>query len=279
VAVARAETMTDLPPPAPARFHPWNLMLWTALALPLAAGIAVVSMQVQSHGFAPAGVLSVLVGLLLGILLAWVARLTAMGHRRSGLVAALVAAGITVAGQHQIAYRDYQQAYLAAEQSSPELALVHAANPDFGPVGLGEFLRVAARGGHGWLWLLDAILITASTLFVVNCQLRQPYCDQCRGWYRTIQRGPLTPDRAARLATEIGIDLPSGPLRLRYRLQACRSGCGPTGFELSWTSGSGLPGLSHRWLSPSERHTVVTHLAAEQKGTSAVSNPVFKVGR
>ena len=76
-------------------------MLWTALALPLAAGISVVSMQVQWHGFAPVGIFSILVGLLLGALLAWAARLTAMGHRPSGLIAALVVALITVAGQHQ----------------------------------------------------------------------------------------------------------------------------------------------------------------------------------
>jgi len=252
--------MTAPPPPAPARFHPWNLTLWSALALPLAVGVAVVSMQLQWHGFAPAGILSVLVGLLLGVLLAWAARRTGMGHRPSGLIATLVMAEIAVASQHAIAYQDYRQAYLAAEQSSPELALVHASNPDFGPAGPGEFLRAAARGGHGWLWLLDAVLITTTAVCVVNYQLGKPYCDQCRGWYRTIQRGPLAADRAAKLATAIGIDAPSGPQRFRYRLQACPSGCGPTGFELSWTSDSGLRGQSHRWLSPNDRHAVVTQL-------------------
>jgi uncharacterized membrane protein (UPF0136 family) len=263
MAIGLCDTLTDRPQPAPARLHLWNLALWTALVLPLAGGVAVASMQVQQRGFAPAGVLSILIGLLLGGLLAWAARLTGMGHRPSGLIAALAVALLTVAGQHAIAYRAYREDSVTFAQSNPQLELVRATNPDFGPAGCREFFLAAARGGQGWFWLLDAALIIATTLLVLDFQFRQPYCDRCRSWYRTIRRGPLTPARAAALAAETDIDLPAGPLTFGYRLLACRSGCGPAAFGLSWRSGGAPRGRSRRWLNPRERHAVLALLEAD----------------
>jgi hypothetical protein len=247
-----------LPRLTPVRFDLSTLLRWTGLVVPLAAAIAAVSAHVQQLGFAPLGLFSILVGLLLGAGMAFAALVTNMGHRPSGLAAAVFLALLTALAQHGFAYCRYVAAYRATEQTEARLLLLRQTDSDFGPAGLSRFLRAGARQGAVWLWLLDATLIVVTSLVVVFVQLRRPYCNACRDWYRVIQSGPLEVDVATRLAAATGIELPAIARSVGYRLLACRSGCHPIGLRLSWIAARGPASSPRVWLDGDRRDQAIT---------------------
>ena len=62
---------------------------------------------------------------------------------------------------------------------------------------------------------------------------RRPYCDACGSWFRICRGGPIDTATAEALLSAAALsDRPAGDAS--YRIWSCRSGCGPTGFELSW---------------------------------------------
>lgn len=251
----------DVPPGwTQVRFDVRALLRWTALVAPLAAGVAAASAHIQRLGFAPVGLFSILVGLLLGALMAFAAVVTKMGHRPSGLAAGIVLALLTALAQHGFAYRQYRAAYRTTERAEARLLLLRQGHNDFDPASLCRFLRAGARKGAIWLWILDATLIVLSALVPVVVQLRRPYCNTCRDWYRVVRSGTLAHDVAAQLAAAAGIELPARAQAVAYRVLACRSACDPIGLRLSWTPARGPGGSRRVWLDGDRRGQAITLL-------------------
>jgi hypothetical protein len=189
-----------------------------------------------------------------------------------GVVLAAVAA---VSSQHYVSYRD------ARRQADQEARSYRLARLAFGdavlgqspvpPAGLLDFLRwraargvdvlgYRAKGAAVWLiWTADALLLLAAAVAFAFPGLRRPYCDRCRSWFATTRRGPLDSVTAHNAAALIETELPDEVRSARYRLSACRGGCGPVGFELRW-EGPGGAASKKVWLDHQRRSHVVRAL-------------------
>jgi hypothetical protein len=222
--------------------------------------------------FAPLLVYPAMTGLALGALLASGMRLLEAAHRASLLAGATAAALVLVGAQHYFSYLDAQRVardqsaqLKIAEQAFPELAARQAVKGE----SFAGFLRDSARhgvliagvelGATGvWtLWGLNAAITVAATLAVVAVALRRPFCDACGSWYRVSRSGQLDAEQVATITAAIGLlDCPARTAR--YRLWSCRSGCGPTGCELSWNE-RGLPRRT-AWLDRAARTAITAIL-------------------
>jgi hypothetical protein len=254
--------------PQPARFR-WRHLVaglpGAAICGALAAWIAVTVGQ----KFAPWLLFPLLVGAVLGMVLVALARMGQVGHRPTALLLTLVAAGAAILGQHWLSYRDALQRSQEESkqfQKARQLAPLFLEGRPLDPPGsLTEFLRwqaargrpigrYTARDATAWLsWGLDGLLLLGASLAVAVPALRQPYCDRCASWFRTMRRGQLDRTTAAQLAATVGAALPEGFQSAQYRLVACNGGCGPTGLELSWEAGKPL----RIWLDAEGRNRVL----------------------
>ncbi len=269
------EQSVPIGPPPPAKLNLPRAALWFALCL-IQGGLLAWAATAVEWLRAPLVVFSVLVGAVLGATLVGLFRLLEIGHRSTILTGAVAAALAMIAAQHYIAYR------LACRQAQEDAATYLLAKRMFGDSVLGSqpvppddfatYLRWrAARGikvgsrhlqdsGVWMLWFADAALVAAATIGIVYSAARQPYCDHCRSWYRSARRGAVDANRAAELAAIAGIDLAAAVETPRYRLVACRGGCGPTGFELQWSDKEGRHLSARRWLDSRTRNDVAACL-------------------
>ncbi|MEN6450910.1 MAG: hypothetical protein ABFC96_10495 [Thermoguttaceae bacterium] len=260
--------------------------LWLAVVVAPAVGLiwARVGQVVQPH-FAPLILFPILLGVLTGVTLIGVVRLTRMGHRPTILVSAVLAAAVAAAGQHYCGYvsRYYWQAPpVIASGTGDDLKalsqqLLRQTAPSFG-----QYLRAQAdKGGRplpwgyvakGWIvwlsWAVDALLLVAGAVAVTVPAACVPYCSRCRSWYRAVRNGKIDLATADRLANLIDAEPPAHPRSARYRLSACQGGCGPTRCELSWEHADGVD-LARTWLDAQKRNevaAVLDGLSGEDQG-------------
>ncbi len=241
--------MTDAVP-RPASFLPIRFLGWFACGTLWALALAWASVGLQSGGFAPVGLLSLLIGILLGGGLAAFARWIEFGHRRAALLGTLGLALLTVGGEHGFSYRRHLQGMERAVQANPKLALARAANEEFRPPTVAEYLRASAERGRLWIWGLDAVLIALAAVVVTGRATALPYCSACHSWYRVTRRGKL--DNVGRLAEACRLDLPRDAGPGQFRVLACQSGCGPAQLTVSWTRSDGAQSTATGWLPPEQ---------------------------
>jgi len=269
------ESVTSADPPAPARFRWASLLVWMPACLVHGGVVAWAAVFVERFR-APVLLFSLLVGVVLGVTLVGLIRLTQVGNRSTILVGAVLAALVSVGGQHYLSYRT------ACEEAREDAATFQLAKSAFGnevlgempspPAGFTEFLRWrAARGfdllGHHargavvWLlWAGDALLVLAATLTVVVPALGRPYCDRCRSWFATTRRGPIDDKTARRVAALVETELPDKIASARYRLVTCTRGCALSGFELHWEEPGGSASSRKAWLDHQRRNRIVETL-------------------
>lgn len=216
-------------------------LLWLVAALGFAAAWGIGS-ALLSRLSAPLGLFPLVVGGVLGLVLALLLRATRQGHRRWALGGTVAAAVVAVTAWHATAFRLQQR---AASRAQVELQQAAQAFPELGgrqvrppPASLLEFLQQAADEGRqvfAWRlrgaaayasWTVDGLLLLAAALYCVRRQTAQPWCAACEDWLRTTRSGraPATVWREVR-------DLWSPPLELgasdglSYAVASCRGGC------------------------------------------------------
>jgi hypothetical protein len=261
-------------PAAGARISWPRLVLWLPAAAMLGAIAAWVAVLAEAY-FAPWLIFPILVGVGLGGVLVGALRFGQIGHRPTIFAGILAAVAVAVVGQHYAAYH----LTVVERRKLSEKALLR---PEI-PLGLGDRLvpappgfledlkQRAERGWHvrshlvqGWeawaMWDIDALLVLMAALAMAVPAARQPYCDGCRSWYRTVRSGRIGAAVAKRLAElaamEIGTPARSG----RFRLSSCHGGCGPTRLELSWEEADGRTFLNVAWLDRQQRDLVMHEL-------------------
>ena len=145
------------------------------------------------------------------------------------------------------------------------------------PSGFVAFLRQEAERGRpigtfrpqGALayvsWAVDGLLILIPTLVLTVTAAGLPYCSECWSWYRTVRSRRIGAATAGRLAVLTGTSALSEPRvrSPRYRMIACRGGCGPTGLALFWSDPAGDFYSGYCWLSPQERTRILEALDSE----------------
>lgn len=254
-------------PPAEGGRFTWGGLVLAMLIAPLFGLIwAWVANVVEAYA-APMIVFPVLLGVLAGWSIVGLARFAQIGHRPTILLAAVLTAAVTTAGQHYVGYlTTYYGPRSKIDTSAvtgPDLsALVQDLRPSFG-----KYMNVQAQRGRplvagytarGWLawltWAIDALLVAAAAVAVTIPATQTPYCNRCGTWYRTIRSGRIDVPTSLRLATLVGVDEIDHPRTPRYRLSACQGGCGPTRCELSWEETNGTVSLARAWLDPASRN-------------------------
>lgn len=223
--------------------------------------------------FAPVLLFPLLIGLLLGVVLADRMSAWQIGHRPLALLTAVLAALLSVLVIH---YASYRFELAAAADRPPEHDLIVQAFPDLEASGHGtpksffDYLWLQSRAGRplaswrargAWLWAwwtLDALLIAAVGVWMVAPQLRWPYCRQCRAWYRTIRDGQLDGKTAAALGKQVGIALPKIDDEAIMALRNCPAGCGPAELCLIWNVHDG----QSAWLDVERLRQVTSTLDA-----------------
>jgi hypothetical protein len=160
----------------------------------------------------------------------------------------LLAVAVAVLGQHYLGYRRMEavsrQQIEAMQPIGPPSLVRELVAP---PAGFADYLRRQAATGRplgygcvltGWAawlsWAIDGLLVLAAALAMVVPATRQPYCNACRSWYRTVRAGRVCLAVAARLAEAGSARIEAPVKRVRYRLSCCQGGCGPTRLELFW---------------------------------------------
>jgi hypothetical protein len=259
------------------------------LGLPIAVLVGVVTARIAEIAqselkFAPFIAFPLLLGGGLGAVVVGLIRLGQLGNRFTILLATVLAVGVAVVGEH---YFPYREALKEAERIGPMMlgpsrpdsnapdaikgsvaqALKQLAQRPAAPGSFVEYLRQQAAVGrpifgdhtaHGmaaWLtWWADALLVLAAALAMVVPALRQPYCNRCRTWYRTIRAGRIDGPTGQRLAAVAGVSDVGQPVSARYRLASCKGGCGPTRFEFSWERGDGATSWTQTWLDAARRN-------------------------
>jgi hypothetical protein len=258
-----------------------RLALWLPTCLVLAVLLAWAAVVGQSY-IAPLLLYPLLVGVGLGAVLVVVMRLGQVGNWATVLLGTILAAGVTVVGQHYIAYATaYRGMAEKAAMQQPFAEgfsdLVWDWRPSFA-----EFMRrqasrgrtladgYVARGWLAWLsWAVDGLLLLGATLAIVVPAARLPYCDRCRSWYRVTRSGRIEVPAARRLAEVAGMATAAGTAAsaataARYRLHNCLGGCGPTQLQLSWDRSPRGTLVLRRWLDTERRAEIVRILDGEE---------------
>ena len=285
-ALANDVAWTTAPPAAARRFRTLSCVLFFALAVGAAAIMAAVAVAIQPY-FAPLLLFPILVGAALGAALLGGMRLANAAHRSSALAVTALAVLVMFSAQHYFSYRVAQRnAVLEADrretlgEAFPELAQKLATTGP--PRSFGEFLQASAAqgltlfgqqvsGAGIWvLWTVDLLLSLAATIALVVLALRRPFCDVCGSWYRGTRRGPLDHPSAHALACALSGSQISAPQTkapaARYRLLACRGGCGATGCQLSWNHAHAA--TVTQWLNGAGRDRVTSILDSANRGAA-----------
>ena len=167
-------------------FSAWKSALWLIVGGVVGLAAAWLAQMEQSY-FAPLVIFPLLVGVVVGAAMVGLMRILQVGHRPTIVLGTVLAVTVTVLGQHYLGY--------LAAYHWPSAAL-RALKP------FDEFLRQQADRGrplvggliaHGWLawvtWAVDGLLVLLAALVTLGPALRQPYCNRCRSWYRTVRAG------------------------------------------------------------------------------------------
>jgi hypothetical protein len=158
--------------PSPGLLVPQSpgLVFWTG-GIAAAVLLGRVSAMLSVAGKAPAGLLSMGIGLALGMLLIALAELLHVKARRELLVAAVVLAAVTVVAEHAWLYRAYRQQWWRNRVEQPAVALFR---PEATPLSLpAYFQREIEYSPRQWLfWSVDAVLIVAGAWVVVRLKQR-----------------------------------------------------------------------------------------------------------
>jgi hypothetical protein len=267
---------------------------WPGLLLALPAGVLVglVAARVAESAqfelnFTPLILFPLLVGGGIGAVVVGLIRLAQFGNRLTIVLATVLAVAVAVVGQHYLPYQ-------AAQDATKSLETVRRAFPDLAegripapPASLLDYLRQQAaagrpifgdrvvRGWAAWLsWAADALLLLAAALAMVIPATRQPYCNQCGTWYRTVRAGRIDVNTAQRLAALAGLAGPQQAASARYRLASCMGGCGPTRFELTCEGSEPETPSTQSWLDAACRNRmmqVLDEMQAEDGGQEAVN--------
>lgn len=255
--------------PGPRPFYGDKLAIWLCISVLLGTLMAWAALIARAY-FAPWLFFPLMVGLVLGGLLVLGMRAAEVGHHPTLCFGAVLAAALTIAGEHYFTFVRARQLALRDPHKLAKLQLV--APERVPPATFAEFLRWSAgrgvsvsgqplRAGWAWLyWALDGLLVLLPTVLLVAVTGRLPYCSRCRRWYRTIRSGRIESQTAARVATLLGIDWQREVGKAGCRLLACPAGCGPLGVVLCWSDRAGHDSSGIRWLDPARHRQLLAIL-------------------
>jgi ABC-type uncharacterized transport system permease subunit len=138
-------------------------MLWYAVGLIAAIAVGWLAAVVHGAGHAPIGILSLAVGIALGIILCRIAATLRVAGSPRLVVGAILLALVTVLAQHAWLYHSFRQQWHKARTESAEVAMFRPETP-WSP---SEYFSRELTPQRAALWCVDAALITAAAVGTV----------------------------------------------------------------------------------------------------------------
>ncbi len=142
---------------------------WFVCGTVAAITVAWVAMLIHRSGKAPLGLVSIGIGVVLGLALGWIAAKLNIRQSRGMIIGTVALGFLTVAAQHAWLYREFRQQWHDSRQNSPQVAMFRAEEP-WSPV---DYLRHEMTSRQVALWCVDAALIVAAavgSLLVIHKQ-------------------------------------------------------------------------------------------------------------
>jgi hypothetical protein len=115
-------------------------------------------------GWAPVGLASVGVGLVLGVVLLRLAAMTSVTLLRPLVAGAIISALVAVLVEHAWLYHDFRRQWQDARAREPQVALFRPAEP-WSPA---RYFRHELSPGRATLWCVDAALIVLASVGTVS---------------------------------------------------------------------------------------------------------------
>jgi hypothetical protein len=128
-----------------------------------ATAIGWLSALIDLGGWAPVGLLSLAVGVGLGLCVAKLATVFEVTCRRRLVAGTLLFALVTVFSEHAWLYRDFRRQWQAERDANPQVAMFRSTEP-WSPA---EYFQREASPTRTALWCLDAALIAIGAVTVV----------------------------------------------------------------------------------------------------------------
>ena len=215
---------------------------WTGLAAMIVSAplvgltFAQVGEVIQSY-LVPSALVSILMGVSVGLTIVAITRFGRFGHRPTILLAAIASSVVACVVNGTAGGTGVLPVFWSGTGKMP---VPPAATLQIDPV--------------------FALLAAAAAAAVTIPAVRAPYCNRCGSWFRTVRNGKIDLPTSRRLAELLGVEQPDRARSSRYRLSTCRGDCGPTRCELSWERSGGGVDLARVWLDGKQRSEVVSIL-------------------
>jgi hypothetical protein len=145
---------------------PWA---WFAAGAVAAVAVGYLAAAMNRTGWTPVGVVSLGVGLVLGLMLSALAAMCGTVGGKQLVVGAAVLSLVTVAATHAWLYRDFCRQWHVARAESPQLAIFRPEAP-WSP---SEYFAHELSPSRAVLWCVDAVLVVAAAVGTVAMWRRQ----------------------------------------------------------------------------------------------------------
>jgi len=146
---------------------------WYVFGILLAAAVGYLAAVCHLAGLAPVGLVSLAVGVGLGLGAAQLASMFHIACRKRLLSGALLFALIAIFAEHAWLYQDFRRQWREARDVNPRVAMFRPESP-WSPA---EYLHHEATGPRITLWCIDAMLIAAGSIGVVMLRRTTSDCD------------------------------------------------------------------------------------------------------
>jgi hypothetical protein len=141
---------------------------WYVCGLALAAAVGWLAARCHLAGWAPVGILSLAVGIVLGLSVAKLAGVFGVSGRRRLVIGACLIGLAAIFAEHAWLYRDFRRQWREVREANPQVAIFRPETP-WTP---SEYLRFEATGPRVALWCVDAVLVLGGAIGAV--MMRRP---------------------------------------------------------------------------------------------------------
>jgi hypothetical protein len=146
------------------------MLIWYGAGSVAAIAIAWLAALVHASGHAPLGLVSLAVGIALGVVLRKIAATQQLNGRRQLIIGTLLLAIVAVLAEHTWLYLDFRRQWQEARQKSPQVAIFRPESP-WSPR---EFFLNEATPQRTAVWCIDALVTIASAVGTVVALSRNP---------------------------------------------------------------------------------------------------------
>src|SRR5262245_37939295 len=140
------------------------MLIWSVAGVVAAIAIGRLASLIHASGHAPIGLVSLVVGALLGAILAKLAARQRLSGLRRLVIGTVLFAIVTILAEHTWLYIDFCRQWKASREKSPQVAMFRAESPPSPR----KYFANEWSPKTAAIWALDSALIVASAVLTVR---------------------------------------------------------------------------------------------------------------